>query len=112
MSRAQQMLLRLRQRKERHRERSRTYRVAFAIAGFAVLLAGIVLALPLVPGPGFVLIAIALGMLALEFAWAERALEAAVERLERGLDLVRRRRSAGVPADEPSERERSSREAA
>jgi uncharacterized protein (TIGR02611 family) len=48
-----------------------------------VLLAGVVLSLPFVPGPGLLLIAIGLGMLALEFAWAERLLERTLNQLER-----------------------------
>jgi uncharacterized protein (TIGR02611 family) len=107
MSRPRQMLRLLHERRRHHRERSRLYRIAFAAGGFAVLLAGIVLSLPLVPGPGFVLVAIGLGMLALEFRWAERALERAVDALERGFDrLWKRRRSAERHAesrDEPGE---------
>lgn len=40
------------------------------------------LSLPLVPGPGFLVIAIGLAMLALEFDWAERLVERVVVRLE------------------------------
>jgi uncharacterized protein (TIGR02611 family) len=76
------MMERVRHRKERHKLRGRPYRIAFGIAGFVVLLAGIVLSLPFVPGPGLLLVAIGLGMLALEFAWAERLLERIVDRLE------------------------------
>jgi len=76
------MIERVRHRREQHKQRSRAYRIAFGIAGFVVLLAGIVLSLPFVPGPGVLLIAIGLGMLALEFAWAERLLERIVDRLE------------------------------
>jgi uncharacterized protein (TIGR02611 family) len=76
------MMERVRHRRERHKQRGRAYRIAFGIVGFVVLLGGIVLSLPFVPGPGLVLIAIGLGMLALEFAWAERLLERIVDRLE------------------------------
>jgi len=76
------MIERVRDRRERHKQRGRVYRIAFGIAGFVVLLAGIVLSLPFVPGPGLLLFAIGLGMLALEFAWAERLLERIVYRLE------------------------------
>jgi uncharacterized protein (TIGR02611 family) len=76
------MMDRVRHRKERHKERSRAYRVAFGVAGFVVLLGGVFLSLPFVPGPGLLLVAIGLGMLALEFAWAERLLERIVDRLE------------------------------
>jgi uncharacterized protein (TIGR02611 family) len=77
------MIERVRHRKEQHRRRSRAYRIAFGVAGFVVLLGGIFLSLPFVPGPGLLFVAIGLGMLALEFAWAERLLEKIVDRLER-----------------------------
>ncbi|MBW3592810.1 MAG: PGPGW domain-containing protein [Actinobacteria bacterium] len=104
------MLLRLHERRESHLQRGRAYRIGFATAGFLVLVGGIVLSLPLVPGPGFVLIAIGLGMLALEFLWAERLLAAAVDRLERVTNRMRRsERAAGPPEtgdDAPDERRR------
>ncbi|MEJ0099676.1 MAG: PGPGW domain-containing protein [Pseudomonadota bacterium] len=42
-------------------------RIGIAIAGGAVILAGVVLSIPLVPGPGFLLILMGLGILSLEF---------------------------------------------
>ena len=72
----------LREQKQRHRERSKIVRVGIAAVGFVLVLGGIVLSLPLVPGPGFVVIAVGLGLLALEFDVAERLLEKVVERLE------------------------------
>jgi uncharacterized protein (TIGR02611 family) len=75
------VLARLRARRDRHAERGRVYRIAFAAAGFAALLAGI--AMLVLPGPGLLVIAIGLAMLALEFAWAEHLLARAVHRLER-----------------------------
>ena len=74
---------RLQERKDVHRQRSRAYRIAFGLAGFVVLLAGVVLSLPFVPGPGLLLVAVGLAMLALEFAWAERLLARILDRLER-----------------------------
>lgn len=73
----------VRRRKELHQRRGRAYRVAFGVAGFVVLLGGIVLSMPLVPGPGIPLIGVGLGMLALEFAWAERLLERVLGLIER-----------------------------
>lgn len=84
------MIERVRERKEQHRRRGRAYRIAFGIAGSCVLLAGVVLSLPFVPGPGLLLVAIGLGMLALEFAWAERLLERALHQLERTADRAAR----------------------
>ncbi len=75
------MLERLRTRKERHRERSALYRIALAVLGLAVVLAGI--AMLVLPGPGLLAIAVGLSMLALEFAWAERFLEQILHRMER-----------------------------
>lgn len=72
---------RLRERRHRHRERHPAVRIAFAIAGIAVLLAG--LAMLVLPGPGMLVTAIGLGMLALEFAWAEQLLGKALDRIER-----------------------------
>ena len=71
---------RLQSRRERHLDRSRAYRIGFAVAGFLVTAGG--LALLVLPGPGLLLIAIGLAMLALEFVWAERMLELALARLD------------------------------
>lgn len=70
----------LQERRERHRQRGRSYRVAFTVAGATVTLAGLVMFIT--PGPALIVIPIGLAMLALEFAWAERLLEHAVERAE------------------------------
>jgi uncharacterized protein (TIGR02611 family) len=64
----------------RHRQRSKIVRMAYVVAGFAVLAAGI--ALLIAPGPAFVVIPLGLAMLSLEFAWAERLLARAVARSE------------------------------
>ena len=77
------MMERVRARRAHHRRRGRAYRVSFAGAGFVLVLLGIVLALPLVPGPGLVLLLIGLGMLAVEFDWAERLLDTTLGRAER-----------------------------
>jgi uncharacterized protein (TIGR02611 family) len=96
------MIERVRHRKEQHRQRSRAYRVAFGIAGFIVLLGGILLSLPFVPGPGLPFVAVGLGMLALEFAWAEHLLEKIVDRLEqvgeRAARATRGQRTAAAAA--------------
>ena len=59
---------------------SRFYRIRFAVAGATVTLAGI--AMLVTPGPAFVVIPIGLAMLALEFAWAERLLDRALDQAE------------------------------
>ena len=80
MSRAHRMRENLAERREAHTRRSRMFRVLFAIAGATVTLAG--LAMLVTPGPAFVFIPLGLAMLALEFAWAERLLDRALDQAE------------------------------
>jgi uncharacterized protein (TIGR02611 family) len=80
VSRAQRMKERLAERREAHIRRSRFYRIGFAIVGATVTLVGI--AMLVTPGPALVVIPIGLAMLALEFAWAERLLDRALDRAE------------------------------
>lgn len=42
-------------------------RIGIALAGGLVVAAGVVLAMPLIPGPGILVIALGLGILSLEF---------------------------------------------
>jgi uncharacterized protein (TIGR02611 family) len=74
------LLLRLHARRERHAARSALYRIAFGAAGFLVLTAGV--GMLVLPGPGLLVSAVGLAMLALEFQWAERLLGHALRRLE------------------------------
>jgi uncharacterized protein (TIGR02611 family) len=71
---------RLRDRKEHHKRRSRLYRASFAAVGMLVILAGLAL-IPL-PGPGWLIVAVGVFMLALEFDRAERLLERILDKLE------------------------------
>ena len=82
MGKARTMIDRLEERRERHAQRHKLYRIGFGIAGTLILLAGIILSLPLVPGPGLPLVAVGLAMLALEFAWAERLLRRIAHRID------------------------------
>jgi hypothetical protein len=50
-------------------------RLFFIVGGFTVLLVGLVLSIPLVPGPGFLVVLAGLAMLAVEFAWARHLLK-------------------------------------
>ena len=70
----------LARRRERHIRRSMPYRVAFTIVAFLITLGGLA-AIPL-PGPGWAIVFIGLGMLALEFKWAENLMEKILDRLE------------------------------
>jgi uncharacterized protein (TIGR02611 family) len=71
---------RLAERREAHVRRNRFYRIGFTIVGATVTLVGI--AMLVTPGPAFVVIPIGLAMLALEFAWAERLLDRALDQAE------------------------------
>jgi uncharacterized protein (TIGR02611 family) len=73
-----ELLVKLQERKQRHKQRHILHRVAVVIFGFLVVLVGIFLSGPGVPGPGFLVILIGLGFLALEFDRAERLLERAI----------------------------------
>jgi uncharacterized protein (TIGR02611 family) len=80
------LIERVRARRLQHRQRSFFIRVPFAVAGFMVVLLGVVMLFT--PGPGWALIVFGLGLLALEFAWAEHLLERVLTQLERASDQV------------------------
>jgi uncharacterized protein (TIGR02611 family) len=86
------LVRKLRERRETHRSRGRIYRGAFVVAGIVVLAAG--LAMLVTPGPAFVIIPIGLALLSLEFAWAERLLDRALEKGEE----AKRKASEATPA--------------
>lgn len=92
--RAKRMAEQLGERREKHKLRSKPHRAAITLAGFLLVLAGVVLSGPGIPGPGFLVILIGLASLALEFDWAERL-------LRRGLDYADR---AGARASRMSTR--------
>ena len=73
-----ELLVKLQERKERHKERHPISRAGVVVFGFLLVLVGIVLSGPGVPGPGFLVILLGLGFLALEFDRAERLLEKAI----------------------------------
>jgi uncharacterized protein (TIGR02611 family) len=49
-----------------------TVRVGRVVVGLVLLVVGIVLSLPLVPGPGVLLVIVGLSFLSHEFEWARR----------------------------------------
>jgi uncharacterized protein (TIGR02611 family) len=73
-----ELVIKLRERKERHQQRNIVHRAAVVAAGVLIVITGIILSAPGVPGPGIATIVIGLGFLALEFDWAERLLERAI----------------------------------
>jgi uncharacterized protein (TIGR02611 family) len=72
---------RLQAQRDRHSRRPRPIRALYVVAGFAILVAGVVMLIT--PGPAFVLIPLGLALLSLEFAWAEALLDRALERSEK-----------------------------
>jgi uncharacterized protein (TIGR02611 family) len=86
------LIERVRARRDRHKERSRLFRIGFALLGFLVCAAGLVMLVT--PGPGIPVLILGLAMLALEFAWAERWLERVVDKAEQAVDQV----TKGSPA--------------
>jgi uncharacterized protein (TIGR02611 family) len=74
------LIRRLRDARDRHKDRRLPIRIVVVLAGFTVLFGGI--AMLVLPGPAFAVIPLGLFLLALEFAWAERALEHAVTQAE------------------------------
>ena len=70
-----ELLVKLRERKQRHKQRSILHRIGIVLLGLLIVLAGLVMSGPGVPGPGIAVILIGLGFLALEFDWAEHLLE-------------------------------------
>jgi uncharacterized protein (TIGR02611 family) len=81
MSERPALIERLLARQATHRRRHPLFRIAWGVAGFVVLVAGVIMLVT--PGPAFVLIPVGLAMLALEFEWAERALETALIQAEK-----------------------------
>ena len=73
-----ELLIKLEARKRRHAERGIVARVLVVISGVLLVLAGIVLSGPGIPGPGFLVILLGLSFLALEFDRAERWLAKAI----------------------------------
>lgn len=70
----------LQERRQAHKARSRVIRALYAAVGVTVLLAGLVMLVT--PGPAFAVIPVGLFILALEFSWAEAALERSLEQAE------------------------------
>ena len=91
--RTERLLKAVRERKERHRERGRAYRISVAAGGALLIVAGLLLSAPGVPGPGLLIVAAGLALLALEFDRAERLLERAIL----WADRLRRRAERTTP---------------
>jgi uncharacterized protein (TIGR02611 family) len=84
------LIRKLQERKRRHKQRHPVHRAAVVALGFLIVLAGIVLSFPTVPGPGIAVILIGLGFLALEFDRAERLLERVIIWADKAADRAER----------------------
>ena len=73
-----QMLVKLQERKERHAERGLPARIAVVVVGALLVVLGILMSGPGIPGPGVLVILLGLSFLALEFEKAERLLARAI----------------------------------
>lgn len=87
VSAGERLLAGLERRGADHRRRGWVFRVAF-VAAALVVVAGGALLVPL-PGPGTLVLALGLAMLALEFAWARSVLERTVAVIDRAADRPR-----------------------
>lgn len=72
------MLVKLQERKERHAERGLPARIAVVVIGGLLVLLGVLMSGPGIPGPGILVILLGLSFLALEFEKAERLLARAI----------------------------------
>lgn len=79
-SKVRELFEKLEERRESYAEHGLAYRIVWTTAGFTVVLAG--LAMLVLPGPALAVIPVGLAMLALQFAWAEKLLEIAVDKAE------------------------------
>jgi uncharacterized protein (TIGR02611 family) len=73
-----ELLKKLQERKARHENAGILRRIGVVVTGVFLVLAGIVMSGPGVPGPGILVILFGLSFLALEFDRAERLLEKAI----------------------------------
>jgi tellurite resistance protein TerC len=99
-TRAERMRAHLAERRVAHLQRGRLYRVLVMLAGATVTLAGMTMLV--LPGPALVVIPIGLALLALEFAWAEKLLDRAIEQADlaqrKAAETTRAQRILGAAA--------------
>ena len=81
-----QVVRRLLRQRKRHVRRPKAVRALWVVAAFTVVAAGV--AMLLLPGPALVVIPVGLAMLALEFTWAERALERVLKEAGSAKDMA------------------------
>lgn len=85
-----ELIVKLQERKQRHKQRHPIHRAAVVALGSLIVLLGIVMSGPGVPGPGIAVILVGLGFLALEFDRAERLLERVIIWADRAAERAQR----------------------
>jgi uncharacterized protein (TIGR02611 family) len=88
------LIRKLRERKARHKQRHIVHRAGVVALGGLLVVAGIVMSGPGVPGPGIATILLGLFFLALEFERAERLLERGIRWGERAAERAERTTTA------------------
>jgi uncharacterized protein (TIGR02611 family) len=73
-----ELLRKLEERKRRHQQRGLPARVGVVVLGVVLVVLGLLMSGPGIPGPGVVVILLGLSFLALEFERAERLLKKAI----------------------------------
>ena len=73
-------------------------RVLRITAGFVLLLLGLIMMLPGIPGPGFLLILAGLGILAIDFVWAHRLRTYLKDRMDKLMASIRKKLRRGAPS--------------
>lgn len=74
------LIRKLQEQRETHKARPRVIRALYVAVGVTLLLGGLIMLVT--PGPAFAVIPIGLFILALEFSWAEAALERSLQQAE------------------------------
>ncbi len=85
-----ELLVKLHERRLRHQRRGRLHRAAIVALGFFLVVIGVVMSGPGVPGPGIATILVGLTFLALEFDRAERLLERSIRWADAAKDRAER----------------------
>ncbi|HUI07200.1 MAG TPA: PGPGW domain-containing protein [Verrucomicrobiae bacterium] len=76
-------------------------RVVRITSGVVVLIVGVILAIPGVPGPGLILIFVGLSILAVDFVWARRLKRQLKVQADKVVRKVRGQPEKSEPAEKP-----------
>ena len=76
-----------------------TKRILRITSGIVLLLVGVIMMIPGIPGPGFLLVIAGLSILAVDFVWAHRLKMHLKDRAEKLLAKVRRKPKKEVPVE-------------